>query len=98
MVETTTEKPPKFGRAFNAAVSHDWAITQEGLYTVLRVAARLNPPQAVEAYDSPELEYTRVSFVRNGVAIIPVDGPIFRYSSFFTRYSGGTSVDDLAKD
>lgn len=93
------KKQPTFGRAFNACVNSDWAITKEGLRDqVLAIAARLNSAQAVEAYRSEALEYTWSVTVRDGVAIIPVTGPIFRYANLFTYYSGGTSVSLLARD
>ncbi len=92
------ETTPTIGRAFNAAVGADWMITEDGLRTLLTIAARLPVNRAVEAEDSPHLEYTRECTVRHGVAIIPVDGPIFRYANWFTYFSGGSSVDVLAKD
>ncbi|KEZ65412.1 hypothetical protein C5I_0136090, partial [Pseudomonas syringae pv. syringae FF5] len=36
--------------------------------------------------------------VRNGVAIIPVVGPVFRYANLFTEISGATSTQVLATD
>ncbi|MGE3467654.1 MAG: S49 family peptidase [Pyrinomonadaceae bacterium] len=92
------QQTPKYGRAFNAAVSADWLITEDGLRNLLAIAARIPTEKAVEAQDSPPLEYTRIADIRDGVAIIPVDGPIFRYANLFTWFSGGSSVDVLAKD
>jgi hypothetical protein len=50
------------------------------------IAARLPVEKAVEGYDDQPLEYTRQVTVRDGVAIIPVEGPIFRYANLFTRF------------
>src|SRR3954466_2413086 len=98
MTETASDKQPRFGRAFNAAISTEWMITEDGLRTLLAIAARLPVEKAVEGYDDQPLEYTRQVTVRDGVAIIPVEGPIFRYANLFTRFSGGASVEVLAKD
>ena len=92
------QNPKKLGRAFTAAVGADWMITEDGLRTLLAIAGRIKSEKAVEAQDSEPLEYTRTCDIRDGVAIIPVDGPIFRYANLFTYFSGGTSVDVLAKD
>jgi signal peptide peptidase SppA len=36
--------------------------------------------------------------MRGNVAVMPVEGPIFRYSSLMTEMSGASSVESLAKD
>jgi signal peptide peptidase SppA len=36
--------------------------------------------------------------MRDGVAVIPVVGPLFRYANLFTRVSGATSYELLAQD
>src|SRR5699024_5901761 len=45
-----------------------------------------------------QLEHTHTVTNRNGVAVIPVTGPIFRYANLFTRISGATSTEVLATD
>ncbi|MFK7703069.1 S49 family peptidase, partial [Pseudomonas caspiana] len=44
------------------------------------------------------LDNSRTVSVRNGVAIIPVVGPVFRYANLFTEISGATSTQVLATD
>ena len=44
------------------------------------------------------LQNTRSVTLRDGIAIIPVTGPIFRYANLFTAISGATSLDVLARD
>lgn len=89
---------PTFGRVFDAAVGADWAITEDGLRTVLAIASRSNPAEAVEAYRSEPHQHAPSLKVRNGVGIIPVTGPISRYMSWFSYFSGGTSISALARD
>lgn len=99
MAKDKNNLTPNFGRAFHACVNADWAIEENYFRNVmLPIASRLNSPQSVEAYREQPLEKTEKVKVRNGVAIIPITGPIFRYANFFTYYSGGTSVTSLARD
>lgn len=93
-----TEPIGRFGRAFMAAIESDWAITEDAYRSALAVAGRLNFDRAVEGIDAPRLEYTRTVGIRDGVAIIPIEGIIFRYADFFTYYCGGCTIDQLAKD
>lgn len=53
---------------------------------------------ALEAERGERLEYTYQATIRNGVAILPVTGPISPYMDFFTYYSGGTALSLLARD
>ena len=100
------EDRAKFGRAFNAAVSTDWLITSDAFRLMLEAAARLNPgtPQAVDPKNEPDYRdgWDHPSddkiIVRNGVAVIPITGPIFRYASLFTYFCNATSVDRLARN
>ena len=87
-------------RAFNSACSTAWAITPESLQTILEIASRENLPnwEAVEAQRARYLDNGEKARVRNGVAILSVNGPIFRYANLFTSISGATSVETLARD
>lgn len=98
------DQQPRFGRAFNAMINADWLITEDAFRGMLEVATRLNP-LAVDPNNQPDRSgwgYDKPSddviSIRNGVAVIPVLGPIFRYANFFTYYCGGTSVDRLARN
>jgi signal peptide peptidase SppA len=86
-------------RAFVYAADRPWAITEAGLRQILEIAERTNPsPEAVAAKLGRPLENTRTVEVRDGVAVIPVTGPIFRYANLFTEISGATSIEVLARD
>ena len=83
-----------------AALGNDpWAITEPGLQTIIDIVAGANDDwEAVAAKIGKPLQHTREVTVRDGTAIIPVAGPIFRYANLFTEYSGATSISVLAKD
>lgn len=53
---------------------------------------------ALEAERGERLEYTYQATIRDGVAILPITGPISPYMDFFTYYSGGTALSLLARD
>ena len=86
--------------ALNAVLSTQWAIDGPYLQTILEIAARENAltPEAVAAKPGRPLENTRAVSIRDGVAIIPVTGPIFPRANLFTQVSGGTSVEVMARD
>ena len=82
-----------------------WYITKGGLQTVLSVATigRENlfaeaRRQALEARGGAPLDNTRSVTVRNGVATIPIDGPLVRHASMFDEISGAASYEDIRKD
>jgi signal peptide peptidase SppA len=86
-------------RAWNKATSEPWAITQPALETILEIAERENEkPEAVAARLGRELQNTHRVIERDGVAVIPVTGPLFRYANIFTAISGATSYEILAQD
>jgi signal peptide peptidase SppA len=87
-------------RAFKAACSTLWATTPEHLQLILEIASREHVPdhEAVAAKQARRLSGTEQSGERNGVAIIHVEGTIFRYANFFTDFSGGATVESLAQD
>lgn len=84
--------------AFELAANHTWLITAEALDTVMAVAAREGDVQALEAKLGRPLDNTRSVTVRDGVAVIPVTGPIFRHANLMTEISGATSTSSLATD
>jgi len=86
-------------RVLSRIKSEPWAITREAMDTILEIAARENEtPQAVAAKMGRPLENTYDVEYRDGIAILSVTGPLFRYASLFTAISGATSYDLLARD
>lgn len=97
-IESTRKKPAV--RAWIHAADHPWAMTEAGLRQLLDIAARETAEswEAVATKLGKPLESTWTVETRDGIAIVPVNGPIFRYANLFTMFSGGTSVQDLATD
>lgn len=84
--------------AFDIASSQPWLMLPDALDNLLTISERLGDPAALEARLGHKLDNTRNVAVRNGVAIIPVVGPIFRYANLLTEISGATSTQILATD
>lgn len=85
--------------AFSIAASKPWYMQQEALETLLAVADRMGDPQALQTRQGKPLDGTRrVKMRENGVAVIPITGPIFRHANLFSEISGATSTDLLARD
>jgi len=87
-------------RAWEAVAREPWAITEDWLATILSIAGRdaREDVEAVAAKAGRPLQNARDVTVRDGVATIPVTGPIFRYANLFTELSGATSLGMLALD
>jgi signal peptide peptidase SppA len=85
-------------RAFELFSSEPWLITREGLEQMMAIAARVNDVDALQVRQTQRLDETVNVRERDGVAIVPVVGPIFRYANLFTMISGATSTGMLAKD
>jgi capsid assembly protease len=87
-------------RAWSWVADHPWAILEPSLQQILDIAARTTEEswEAVAEKLGKPLQATRTVEVRDGIGIVPVSGPIFRYANLFTEYSGATSVEDLATD
>ncbi len=87
-------------KAFQIAASLAWALDTHTLTTILEIANREGDgPEAVAARLGRPLENTRTVTTRDGVAVIPVIGPVFRRANAFDDISGPmTSVQILARD
>jgi ClpP class serine protease len=82
-----------------AALSARWALTEDALTNLLSIAARTHEvPEALMVRDGQPLDRTDCVEVRDGVAILPVSGPLFRYGNLFTQVCGATSYQLLARD
>lgn len=85
--------------AFSIASNQPWMIQQEALETILTIAHdRHGDVQAVQTRIGRPLDNARTVSMRDGVAVIPVTGPIFRYANLFTEISGATATGVLARD
>lgn len=96
-LESTPERRP--ASAFDLLASQPWAMQPAMLETMAAIAQRQGEDvQAVEARLGRPLQNARSVSVRDGVAVVPVIGPIFRYANLFTEVSGATSLDVLARE
>lgn len=84
--------------AFDLAASRNWLMTADALDSLMAVADRQGDVEALEARLGRSLDNTRTVSVRDGVAVIPVSGPVFRHANLFTEISGATSTGVLATD
>ncbi len=98
-------------RLIGRIAAQPWAIQEAALDTILHIAQR-EPldegvlaewkqhmaPLALRVRPAQPLPNTDRAQMRDGVAIIPVAGPIFRYANVFTEMSGAVSLASLARD
>ncbi|MGF6591091.1 S49 family peptidase [Pseudomonas sp. 2835] len=85
-------------RALELAASQPWLMLPDALDNLLAISDRMGDPVALATKRGERLEETRSVSLRNGVAVVPVIGPIFRYANLFTEISGATSTQVLATD
>ncbi|MEX1185314.1 MAG: S49 family peptidase [Gemmatimonadaceae bacterium] len=91
------KKPAK--RALAAMFADRWAIRPESLRQMIQIASRENlSREAIEAELGRPLDNTYTVTVRDGIARIPVAGPLFRYANLFTECSGATSYEEMARE
>lgn len=90
---------PRRASAFDLVASTPWAILPAMLETISAIALRENESvDALEARLGRPLQNTRNVTVRDGVAVIPITGPVMRYGNMFSQISGAVSLDVLARD
>ncbi len=66
---------------------------------MMTIATQTNKsPEAVASQIGKEMKNTNAVSIRDGVAVIRVAGPLFRYANLFTRICGATSYELFAQD
>ena len=92
--------------ALHLVTGTPWAIMEPALKSITEIADRTEvnldtlrqwKPEAVEAVDGQASRNGNFT-IRDGVAIVDVQGPIFRHANLLTDFSGATSLALLAKD
>ena len=74
-------------------------MTEDALRNLLAIADRGGDIEALQTKLGSQLKDTRRASIRdNGVAVVPITGPIFRYANLMTELSGATSTQVLATD
>lgn len=90
-------------------INQPWCITPDALTMMLALAVReevdsdtlrdaMHGPKSLALRDGRRREDSATMTTLDGVARIVIDGPIYRYADFFTRYSGGVTTAALARD
>lgn len=86
-------------RVLSAINAVPWAIQPEWLQTIHQIAARnLADFDAVAVKQGMRHDGAERLQVRDGIAIVPITGPIFPRANMMTEMSGATSIDVLARD
>lgn len=89
-------------KAIDAVLAAPWAITPEYMEIIASVATReheyANNLQALEAKLGRPLGNTLQASIRDGVAILPMEGPLFKRAGLFAQMSGATDYKNLAID
>jgi len=87
------------GRAYDFVISVPWAIREGKLHEILAIAAREGDGvEALRAKLGRPLDNAQNVENRDGVALIPITGPIFPRANLFTEMSGATSIEMVAQD
>jgi signal peptide peptidase SppA len=86
-------------RLFQSLTDQVWAVQSPAvLREMATIAQRHGSMEAVERRRGARADDTRRVTIRDGVAIVPVMGPIFPRANMFTEVSGATSIQTLALD
>lgn len=85
-------------KAYNLVASQPWLLQAEWLETILSIADGFGDPEALQTKLGRPLDNARNVRMVDGVAVVPVSGPIFRHANIFTEISGATSTQVLATD
>ena len=85
-------------RAYDLAVSAPWAMLPERVEELLAIASREHDPEALEAYRSERDYRAERMTVRDNVAILAVEGPLFKRANLFVHLSGASSYEILRRD
>lgn len=82
------------------AASQGWAMLPERAEELVSIVERENNPtiEVLEAYEAKYADRGERVRIRDGVAILDVQGPLFKKANLFVRISGATSYEILRKD
>src|SRR4051794_15054748 len=84
--------PERYLRALYSIASRDPASVPADILARYEAHQRGEGPRAVITSVGERLDGTRDAVFRDGVAVIPVIGPIVRYADFFTDISGAVTL------
>lgn len=87
-------------RVYDAALNEMWAMEEAALERLFLIAAREHEitDEALEAYRAKSLANAERAVIRDGVAVLNVEGALFPKANIMTAISGATSYDMLMRD
>lgn len=87
-------------RVLDIAMNSLWAMDREALERLLEIAGREHKvdTEALAAYRADSLKNADRTALRDGVAIMNVEGALFPRANLMTEVSGATSYDILRRD
>ncbi|WP_022850670.1 S49 family peptidase [Limisalsivibrio acetivorans] len=85
-------------RAITAIMATSWAIKQESLESMYKIADRRDITEALQTRSGEPVAESMTVEKRGNVGIVPIRGPIFRYANVLTDHCGATSLQRLAKN
>lgn len=77
-----------------------WAMLEERAEQLAEVAERFHTssPDVLEAYRAQALERSQRAKVRDGTAILYIEGPLFKKANLMVEFCGATSYEMVRKD
>ncbi|WP_420408690.1 S49 family peptidase [Hoeflea sp.] len=87
-------------RILDAGASVPWAIVPSKLEEMIEIADRTTDiaPETLAAYRAEQADKGERLQIRDDVAILNVEGPLFKKANLFTAMSGATSYEMLRRD
>jgi ClpP class serine protease len=100
---------PHESKAVQYLMGHQWAMLPDHLERMMAIAQRIqsDPKSAREMLEQRQaimekqgdlMDGTRKVRLQDGVATVPIIGPICRYADMFSEFSGMTSLEKVAPD
>jgi ClpP class serine protease len=77
---------------------HTWAITREGLESLMAQAADVDRAKALVSKSGDTMRQTEQVRVRGDVAVLDIIGPVFHYRNILTAILGWPSAESIALD
>jgi len=87
-----------YSNAMHEIYGKSWAITQQGLDSLIGQVGNLDTKQGLMTRPAEEPQNTKLTFIRGSVAIIEVIGPIFHYENIITWILGFPAAETLARE
>ncbi len=84
--------------ALDYIINSKWAMSEDALRTLISIARRSGDFEALEKIRGEKSKGAERAFIRGGVGIIPVRGPLFKRANLMTEHCGATSYELVLRD